>query len=266
MPTILPIFDIDGTLTHTTGVDDEAFVHAVQRVLGCDVRERDWGKYRHSTDEGLTLEIAERELGRAPTPDEYDAVRAVFFAGLEERIGQSPERCRPAPGVVALLSAMRALAAQSGASQGDGSAKADHAPEFRGFAIASGAWPGSAQIKLRASGLDVTDIPYCFSMAHADRRPLMREEIITTAARRFVEQQQAQHSNADTDLSIVYIGDGVWDARAAKALGIGFLGVRLDSRTDRLRAEAPDAPIITNYLDTASVLSMIPALAKPFRV
>ena len=35
----------------------------------------------------------------------------------------------------------------------------------------------------------------------------------------------------------VYVGDGAWDARAARKLGIGFVGVRHDGRRARLHAE-----------------------------
>jgi phosphoglycolate phosphatase-like HAD superfamily hydrolase len=259
MPTILPIFDVDGTLTHTTGVDDESFVHAVEQVLGCTVLDRDWANYTHSTDQGLTHEIAQRSLGRTPTHDEFERVRTRFFENLREKIGASPSRCRAAPGVVALLAALRG--GRRGEGAGDGGASAEHAPRF---SIASGAWPGSAKIKLDAAGLNVHDVPSCFSTSHPapDGSPLMREEIIQTSARRWLERTGARAA----DLRVVYIGDGVWDARASKALGIGFLGVRLDGRTDRLRAESPDAPIVLNYLDLPSVLSLLPALARPIRL
>ena len=54
----------------------------------------------------------------------------------------------------------------------------------------------------------------------------------------------------------VYVGDGVWDARAARALKIGFVGVRVDGREERLRAAGAER-IVRDYTDIAGVLRMI---------
>jgi phosphoglycolate phosphatase-like HAD superfamily hydrolase len=36
---------------------------------------------------------------------------------------------------------------------------------------------------------------------------------------------------------VVYVGDGIWDVRAAKPLGIGFLGLATDTKARRLLEE-----------------------------
>ena len=54
----------------------------------------------------------------------------------------------------------------------------------------------------------------------------------------------------------VYVGDGVWDARAARALKIGFVGVRLDGREEHLRGAGAQR-IVCDYADVAGVMRMI---------
>ena len=51
------LFDIDGTLLDSNGVDGELYITAVRCVLS-DVRIREsWGCYRHVTDAGILDEI-----------------------------------------------------------------------------------------------------------------------------------------------------------------------------------------------------------------
>ena len=51
----LAVFDLDGTLTRTTGVDDECFVRAMSEELGVGGFCTDWAEYPHSTDQGLAV-------------------------------------------------------------------------------------------------------------------------------------------------------------------------------------------------------------------
>lgn len=231
------VFDVDGTLTGTTGVDDACLVGAWEQVLGARNVETDWSKYAHSTDEGLTLEVCQKTLGRGPTRDEVARVKDTFFRLLRERIAGDRASCVAVRGAPDLIGAVRAKGWRIG--------------------IASGAWEESARIKLAAAGMgDVVDgLPGTFSHARQSAAaepglPVTREEIVTGTLVKLGRWSGGRNAAA------VYVGDGVWDAKAARALNIGFVGVRIDGREERLRAQGAER-IVHDYSDLARVLEMI---------
>jgi phosphoglycolate phosphatase-like HAD superfamily hydrolase len=56
--------------------------------------------------------------------------------------------------------------------------------------------------------------------------------------------------------SAVYVGDGVWDARACRRVGIPFIGVGTDSRAGRLTAEGA-VRVFPDFSDTDLFLSSV---------
>ena len=46
------MFDVDGTLVHSTDFDERCFIEAVYAVTGRQIN-RDWVSYPHVTDSGL---------------------------------------------------------------------------------------------------------------------------------------------------------------------------------------------------------------------
>ena len=66
----LVVFDIDGTLTDTMGVDATCFVRALSEVCGFSDIDADWSRYKHATDAGIFNEIFQPRVGRLPTADE----------------------------------------------------------------------------------------------------------------------------------------------------------------------------------------------------
>lgn len=216
MPLI--IFDIDGTLTDTTGVDDECFSRAVARSLNVRDVSTDWSTYPHATDSGLAKEISRRHLGRELTQAAMEDLRRVFVGLLHDEARERPGRFSATPGAAELI---RTLTQRAG---------------WR-VAIATGAWHASAQVKLTTSRLGLGHLPLATSDDSDDRA-----RIIQTAAARAlnVEVDQAARTlreDAQGLGGVVYVGDGVWDARTARSLGIGFVGVRLRGGPARLHAE-----------------------------
>ena len=47
---ILVIFDVDGTLTRTNGLDEACFVRAIETEFGIMGISTDWSRYNRSTD------------------------------------------------------------------------------------------------------------------------------------------------------------------------------------------------------------------------
>jgi phosphoglycolate phosphatase-like HAD superfamily hydrolase len=52
-----------------------------------------------------------------------------------------------------------------------------------------------------------------------------------------LSMQRASERYGEVFASIVYVGDGVWDAHACRALGIPFIGIASGERAARLASE-----------------------------
>src|SRR5262245_56957997 len=98
MTSRLVIFDVDGTLTDTTGVDNELYLDAMTRALAVPADRCDWTDAPHMTDSGIAIWVWTRIHGREPSQGELDAMRDYFIARLEEHRAQSPARFREIAG------------------------------------------------------------------------------------------------------------------------------------------------------------------------
>jgi phosphoglycolate phosphatase-like HAD superfamily hydrolase len=196
----LVIFDIDGTLTQTMKADTECFVRSLNDVCGFGDVDTDWSRYKHATDSGVFHEIYEAHAGRSPSPLEISQFREHFVRLLAQA------SFAPITGASLLLSRLAATA--------------EH-----GIALATGAWRDSARLKMASAGLCYDDYP-----AASSDDALDRETIINLAMRR-ASERYGRFSGT------VYVGDGVWDARACRSIGIPFIGVATDGRAARLAVE-----------------------------
>jgi len=224
----LVVFDMDGTLTHTTNVDDALLVAAICEVMGVPTFDSDWSNYPHATDGGICQEVSRRFRDCEPTTGEIERIQKHFFALLREH-ASGPAGIRAVAGAAEFIRLLQS----------------------RGFAVslATGAWRESARIKLFASGLQhLIEGDCAIPAAYAD-------ESISRAG---ISQLSIRRAGFDPDCpeSIVYVGDGVWDAQTSAALGLGFVGVRVEGDETRLRA-AGAREIIHGYEDPESVLGCI---------
>lgn len=200
----LVIFDLDGTLTDTTQVDEHAIVGALQDVLGVTGLSTDWSTYVHSTDAGIVHEVIAANRGGV-SDDDLDAVQSRFFEIMENFYTSSPELFRPLPGATDVL---HRLGEQGVAT-----------------AIATGSWRESALFKLRVGGIRHAGVPLASSNDDHSR-----SEIIKVA----IGRAQQQHG-VESFERIIYVGDGMWDARASKNLGIRFIGVARNGQAELMR-------------------------------
>lgn len=244
---MLAIFDIDGTLIRSTHIDDECFTIALDRVLGIRGFDTDWANYTHSTDDGLILEIAERYGRFTPSPQQIDDAKAEFFAQLRRAVAAAiagaTSPCTQIDGVARMLDAVRSRAGWS-------------------VGISSGTSAEAAAIKLGAAGLSLEGLPATFSHrcprthAPASRAQIIRCTREKTLGARSPERDTRSAAPAAARLlaPTVYIGDGLWDLRAAKELGIGFVGIRHDGNESKLRAEGATR-IVHHYRDLPGFLA-----------
>lgn len=192
----LLVFDVDGTLTRTNGIDGRCYARALAEWLGAPV-DTEWSRYRLVTDPGIAAEAFERRHGRVPGAEEMAALRERFLSLLRA----TEEPVREVPGAAALLRELRG--------------RADVAT-----AIATGAWSDSAIWKLRRAGIAADGL----AIATGDDA-LSREEILRIA------MQRAEPFGRAT-----YVGDGPWDVAASRAAGVAFVGVACEGGAGRLWA------------------------------
>jgi phosphoglycolate phosphatase-like HAD superfamily hydrolase len=214
MPTA--IFDIDGTLTDTNAVDHECYVAAVSDVIGEEVGD-DWGGVDDVTDSNVLREVwARRHAGTLPR-DVEQAVIGRFLDLLGREARGRPERFHPIAGAVNVFAR---------------TAELGWAP-----AMATGGWRPSAQLKLRTASIPFGDVPLASASDHLRRVDIIRHALTLSADR-------SRHPAA------VYFGDRPWDLRAARALGMAFVGVGVGLAADQLR-EAGASEVIADLTDTA---------------
>ena len=201
----LVIFDIDGTLTQTNKVDSECFVKAFKDVFSINILNTDWTNYTHVTDSGITTQLFQERFGRLPSNAELSLLQNHFVVLLQQSFRANPTVYGEVPGASMTLRKLQR-------------------EEEWAVAIATGSWRASALLKLSSSGINVEDLPAAF----ADDA-LSREDIIKIASLR----AKVLHGNREFK-RVVFVGDEVWDAQAAKRLNLGFLGIRTDGDNMRL--------------------------------
>lgn len=201
MASPLIVFDIDGTLTDTMDVDVECFERAVREVVGVEIPTT-WAAFDEITDPAIVATAC--RMAGLPVPDDHTLRRAATRTGeLLEQAGKvAPARFSPMPGASTIFDRLRALGCR--------------------VAMATGAWRPSAEVKLAASGIADASVPLATSSEHAARADIIREAV--------------SRAGGGGTAQTVYVGDGVWDGRAALELGYRFVGVGSEERAERLAA------------------------------
>jgi beta-phosphoglucomutase-like phosphatase (HAD superfamily) len=222
----LVMFDIDGTLTQTYQADETCFLQALREVFGFTDINTDWASYPHCSDSGILEVLFQIRLGRSPLPAEISIFQAHFVSLLTAATVVQP--FNPIAGARDFLCSLTSSSALA-------------------VSLASGAWECSARFKLASAGLDFPQIPAAFSDdAHA-REAIMQASLVRAARSHFRDSFDA----------VIYIGDGVWDARAARNLGFPFIGISHEpARVERLYAEGA-RHVFHDYLDADSFMTVL---------
>lgn len=188
------IFDIDGTLTDTTEVDDKCYTKAIEDTFGFHDFETNYGHYRNTTDSGIIDQLFRERLGRSYTAEEQQQFIIHFCTLLEQAHKNDCIREINKAGKV-----LEILCQQEHISVG----------------LATGGWRESALFKLRCAGINIDGC----SAASFAQDAMARHEIINHTIRKMKEKHRVAPE------SIVYVGDGNWDYLATKQLGIQFIGI-----------------------------------------
>ncbi len=224
----LVVFDVDGTLTDTNAMGAECFWQAAREVLRLPPNHSQWlDEVEHYTDLGIASQHCKAAFGRDMMAPEIDLLKRRLVASLDAALLANVECIRAMPGAADVLAAI--------GSRSDFCA-----------AIATGCFFASAEFILRKAGLFDGSI----SMAGCDDAP-SREAIMLSAARKAGAKHGCQFS------AVTYVGDGVWDIRAARNLGWGFIGIASGDGAEQLRRAGASTVLgsfepITKFLDEVS--------------
>lgn len=192
----LVVFDIDGTLTNTNQIDENCFVRAFALEFGIFGINTNWSEYAYTTDSGITQQIFKEKLERLPSDEELVRLKARFIGLLQEAFINNQDLFSEIPGSTNVL------------------AKLQLDPDWC-VAIATGGWRESAKLKLQKANLQIEGIP----LASANDA-LSREDIIKTAIIKAENVYQVEKFQ-----KVIFVGDGVWDVKAAYRLNIAFIGI-----------------------------------------
>lgn len=192
----LVVFDIDGTLTNTNRIDENCFLRAFALEFGIFSINTNWSEYAYTTDSGITQQIFKEKLERLPSNEEIVRLKTRFLSLLQEAFINKQDLFSEIPGSANVL------------------AKLQLNPDWC-VAIATGGWRESAKLKLQKANLQIESIP----LASANDA-FSREDIIKTAIIKAKNVYQVEKFQ-----KVVFVGDGVWDVKAAYRLNIAFIGV-----------------------------------------
>jgi phosphoglycolate phosphatase-like HAD superfamily hydrolase len=223
----LVIFDIDGTLTNTNAVDEECFRLTVASLFKIEGISTNWASYKYSTDSGILDELFMRELKMRPSPEDLSHYKEFFLKSLKDIYQKSPDSFLEIPGAAELFPYLLANT------------------DWR-VAIATGAWQSSARFKLEAGNIPYDDIPAAFAEDAFDRK-----DIVIRA-----KDRAAEFYGCESFSQIVYVGDGVWDLKAAKECGYGFVGIGSNANGSLLRAGGAKK-IFFDYKNISEFLSAL---------
>jgi phosphoglycolate phosphatase-like HAD superfamily hydrolase len=223
----LAIFDIDGTLTETNAVDEICFVQAFANAHSITEINTNWMQYRCVTDSGIMSQIFDERFGRSPDDDELQNYKSCLINLLETHRSRDSSLFAEIPG------ASRALT------------RLNQETEWA-VALATGCWRVSAELKLKAAGIEAEHLPAAFA-----EDGLSRETILQTAMSRAQRSYSQSHFE-----KIVGVGDAVWDVQAAGNLGIAFLGVGKGDRGLRLR-QVGATHVLESYSDYQKLIDCL---------
>jgi len=211
----LLLFDIDGTLTATSRDDDRFFREAVSEACETGAEVTAWEEFPDVTDAAIARVILSRATGKPARDRDLLHVREEFIKRWVRAVETGAVSIEPLPGAREILIEARA--------------RRDCV-----VAIITGGWAPTAILKLQTARLAVNGLVIATCEDDETRSSIIRSATIFAAAERGTPGFSSR----------VVIGDGIWDARAARSVGAGFLGVSADhAHAKRLLQEGAAAVI-----------------------
>ncbi|RLK06946.1 HAD family hydrolase [Tenacibaculum discolor] len=193
----LIVFDIDDTLTKSENQHQEAYVEAM-KSFGITKVNQDWKSYENVTDSYILKWNYEANFN--------STFNFSFIPEFEEKMTE-------------LLLSFAKTEEIHGAGE-----IVDFFMKETDYAIcfATGSLLKPALIKLEQANINF--VP---NLVEASNNLFTREEIVNSAINKAKNYFQVQEFK-----NIISVGDGIWDLRTAKNLGVNFLGIRNKNLSD----------------------------------
>jgi phosphoglycolate phosphatase-like HAD superfamily hydrolase len=192
------IFDIDGTLTNTTDIDDRCFTQALEETFDFRDIDTNWGNYEHTTDSGIIHQLFLERKQRPCDAEERSRFIRHFCGLLKTEYDRQTGSIQEVPKAGKVLAALC------------------ERPDVK-VGLATGGWRESALFKLSCAGINIGT---CSAASFAQDGVARRDIIQSTITRMDTRYQHRVPLS-----SIIYVGDGLWDYRATQQLGIQFIGI-----------------------------------------
>ncbi|NQX91001.1 MAG: haloacid dehalogenase-like hydrolase [Flavobacteriales bacterium] len=219
---VLFMFDIDGTLLDSTGVDDACFVQSFQDIFDFNIEGFDWNQVSEVTDDVLAREVYASMAGKPLTEELYHKFKNHFISLLNKEAEAYPEKFSKVPGA---LEFMQVCLAHPGIA----------------VSVATGSWKESGLLKLKMGGFEKHNLTFASCSDFPSRRNIAR-----TSLMRACLVEQMEFSN------VVYFGDGLWDYKTMQSLDWNFIGIDVHEN-GKLKAAGAEQ-IINHYLDAQEIL------------
>ena len=221
----LVLFDVDGTLTDTHEVASSAYLRSAKKHFSLEATDLDWGQYTSSTATGIAQEITQKKWGRKPLENELKGIKEDVLNAVK---GASTKAI---PGSVETIK---------------------HLLNDCHYAvgIATGNFRCVVEHTLNEIGLP-EGIPLATADEHIDRAG-----IITLSIEKAHACLNDTFSNIQSFSAITYIGDGIWDYRAALSLGHDFIGVGSCPKMGGMAGERR----VVDFTNCKTFLSLLKAL------
>ncbi|MGF1723972.1 HAD hydrolase-like protein [Photobacterium nomapromontoriensis] len=188
------LIDIDGALVNSEKIDWACYSQAVKDVLGIEM-DMDLSNYTNLTDAGVLDAIIVHHGVTASRSLVHRQVETRYIALINEELHSHPDFVSAIQGAQDFLLELR-------------SRKDTH------IAVATGGWESAAKLKLRAVGIDLSDVTFTSSSD-----ALSRTEIMALAAFR-----AKQDSGYTFERRIVF-GHGERNKYASQELGYEYVEV-----------------------------------------
>ena len=193
----LIVFDIDDTLTKSENQHQTAYVEAM-KSFGITYINQNWKSYQNVTDSYILKQNFEANFKRdfdLSFIKDFEIKMTELFVNLPKTT-----EIKGAKEVVDFF--MR---------------ETDYA-----ICFATGSLLKPALIKLEQANINF--VP---SLVEASNNLFTREEIVNSAIKKAKNYFQVEEFK-----NIISVGDGIWDLRTAKKLGVNFLGIRNKNLSD----------------------------------
>jgi phosphoglycolate phosphatase-like HAD superfamily hydrolase len=226
------LFDIDGTLLELQPWENAVYLRAFADCYGITGQSDDWDGYRSRTDVGVAREILERHFGRPCAELELQTVLGSYSLLLRKEIDEGGFLPQIIPGARRML---ETLSGQEGIT----------------LALVTGNLAATARMRLESVGLWSFFHTGAFAEDGEHKGALLG---------RVIERCRALGPTSAATGAIVYVGDQVTDAHAAREHEVHFVGIGYrPHRRARLRGAGVEC-IFEDYRNLAAFLQHLRGL------